>query len=322
MKPASNFALMLAVSLLSTRAAAADPDAPQPQPPTKTQCIDADAEAQSLRMSGKFLEAKKQLSMCAASVCPQLVRDDCAQRLDDVNKATPTIVLAAQDAMGKDRSDVKVTVDGVLVAERLDGLPIPLDPGPHKFVFEVAGQAPFERALVLREGEKDRHESVIIPASAATAPSVTPAPSTNGPTGRASGDVATYTQSPEGPADDSGSGRSQRTWGLVLGGVGLAGIAAGSVFGAMAIGKWNQSQNDCSASTVAQCTDHGGAVTAHDAAVTDGTVSTVAFGIGVAALAGGALLFVFAPRDAATGSVRIDPLVGSHEAGLVGRATF
>ena len=58
-------------------------------------------------------------------------------------------------------TDVKVFVDGVLVAERADGSAIPLDPGPHQLRYERAGSAPIHETIVALEAETYRRLDVV-----------------------------------------------------------------------------------------------------------------------------------------------------------------
>jgi hypothetical protein len=81
-------------------------------PPTKVQCVDANAKGQDLRRDGELSGARAQFRACAVSACPALVRDDCNRRLDEVERAQPTIVFDTKDAAGRDLSAVKVLVDG------------------------------------------------------------------------------------------------------------------------------------------------------------------------------------------------------------------
>ena len=81
-------------------------------PYTKAQCVEADDRAQSLRREGKLAEVRAQLAICADPVCPGLVRDDCSQRLDELERVQPSVVFEAKDDAGNDLTAVKVTVDG------------------------------------------------------------------------------------------------------------------------------------------------------------------------------------------------------------------
>ncbi|HEY2367383.1 MAG TPA: hypothetical protein VGH87_13400 [Polyangiaceae bacterium] len=118
-------------------------------------CVAASDEGQKLRDEGHLRAARAKLATCAAEECPSPVRGNCVQWLDDVDKKTPSIVVAAT-SNGKDASDVIVSIDGAVVTQHLDGGAIPLDPGEHKLHYEHAGDPPQDDTIVLREGERDR----------------------------------------------------------------------------------------------------------------------------------------------------------------------
>jgi hypothetical protein len=149
---------------------------------TKEQCIDANGRAQHLRSEAKLQEAREQLRTCSNPVCPVMGRSDCTKRLDDLETAQPTIAFEAKDGAGADVVAVKVTVDGKPLADRLDGTPLPIDPGQHVFTFEMAGQPAVTRTLVLTEGEKGRREPIVLGPVTAPVPAPTPAPPAPGPT--------------------------------------------------------------------------------------------------------------------------------------------
>jgi hypothetical protein len=88
---------------------------------TKTECIDANTQAQSLRRDGKLSAARVQLLKCSDPGCPSIIRDDCTSRLDEVEKAQPTIVFDGKDGDGHDLVAVSVTIDGQPFADKLDG---------------------------------------------------------------------------------------------------------------------------------------------------------------------------------------------------------
>lgn len=118
-------------------------------------CVAASDEGQKLRDEGHFRAARTKLATCAAEDCPSPVRANCVQWLDDVDKRTPSIVIAAT-SKGTDATDVVVSIDGAVVTQHLDGSAIPLDPGQHKLHYEHAGDPPQDETIVLGEGEKDR----------------------------------------------------------------------------------------------------------------------------------------------------------------------
>ncbi len=141
-----------AVALIAPEVHAADP--------TMADCLGASESSLKLRKDHHLREARQQLLVCAALTCPAEVRAECGRRVDALNAAIPTLVFEAKDAAGNDLSEVKVTMDGKPLADRLEGTAISLDPGSHQFHFEAAGFAAVDKSYVLREGEKDRRERV------------------------------------------------------------------------------------------------------------------------------------------------------------------
>jgi hypothetical protein len=147
-------ALLLAV-LLGAPAARAD-----------ATCITAYEQTQTLRKDGKPLASKVQAAICSRESCPALLTKDCTKWLTELEADIPTVVLDPRTPAGALRTDVHVKLDGAPLNEKIDGKPVPLEPGSHTFVFEVEGAAPVERALVLKAGEKNRKVTVTLAAAA------------------------------------------------------------------------------------------------------------------------------------------------------------
>jgi hypothetical protein len=250
---------------------------------TKLACIDANTGAQDARREGKLASARDQLRACTDPSCPAIVRSDCIRRLDELQNAQPTIVFEVKDGAGNDRSDVQITVDGAPLVDKLDGTALEIDPGEHVFVFLAAGQSPASRRLVLTEAQKERHERVVLSAA---------------PADRVTAD----THRLAAPAGG-------RVPGLVLGGVGLAGLALGSVFGVLTFHEVGVQHADCP--SAGSCVDRGSAQAAHSAASTDGTIATVSLAAGAALVGAGVALYLGArsPGGGATGVV-LTPGVG------------
>jgi hypothetical protein len=272
---------------------------------TKDQCVDSNGKAQDLRKTGKFKAARAELQTCASTSCPAIVRDDCARRLDELVKAQPSLLFDVKDGKGADVIDVRVSADGAVVAEHLDGSPINVDPGVHVFTFVVAGYPEVTAKLLLREGEAGRRERITLgDAAASQKPAAAPA-----------------TQSTAQAPAPGGMG-TQKTVGLVLGGVGVVGVGIGTVFGLFASSAWSDATSACGGNTSA-CVDQASGRSHHDTAVTDGTISTVGFIAGGALLAGGAVLFFTGRRaseDGAPRGVSLVPTVapGHGKLSLVG----
>lgn len=167
---------ILAVSgSISTRAQAANDDKND-----KKACATAAEDAQRARNESKLISAKDYLEICTRPVCPAPIRKDCEGWSAEIEKAMPTIVISAKDDGGGDILDVKVSVDGNVIANKLDGSAVPVDPGAHLFRFEKQnGDAePVEQKVVIKESEKDRKIEVhmhVAAAKPAPAPAVQPA---------------------------------------------------------------------------------------------------------------------------------------------------
>lgn len=159
--------LALAASLVASSPATARAD-------RTDACIEASVRGQQLRDKGKLLAAREQLLACGVQSCPRLLQKECAEWLAEVEARTPSIVLGAVDAEGRDTADVKVTLDGAPLLARLDGQAQRIDPGAHRLSFEHAGSATVEQQVILREGERRRVVTVRFPPLAPTAPRARP----------------------------------------------------------------------------------------------------------------------------------------------------
>ncbi len=244
----------------------------------KDVCVAASEAAQVLRDQQQLLAARKQLLVCARDVCPAPVRKDCDEVLADVMRRTPSIVVRATGPKGEDVVDAAVSVDQRRVAARLDGAPITLDPGEHTLHIETSASHMGEQHVVLAQGEHERLITVELR---------------------------------DAPAPPSAGG-AQRVVGIIVGVAGIAGIAVGSAFGAIAIGDKNTQVADCPSNS--QCPNPAGALAAHNDANTTGTVSTVAFIAGPLLLATGLVVFFTAPHRHIT--------VGVSGVGAVVRGEF
>jgi serine/threonine-protein kinase len=104
------------------------------------------------------------------------------------------------------------------------------------------------------------------------------------------------------PSADKGaqgsSGSTQRTIGLVVGGVGVVGIVVGTIFGLKAKSKNDDSKGFCKPDNPNDCSAQG--VNLRDQALNAAKVSTVGMVVGGVALAGGIVLFITAPSDKPT----------------------
>lgn len=249
-------------------------------PPTKEQCIAANEAVQYLREAHALKSAREKLLICVSEACPAPVRQDCARRLDEVERLMPSLALEVKDARGSDVVGVKITMDGQPLAAAT-GTAIELDPGEHAFVFEAPGMTRVDKTLVAVEGVKGRRESIrmdwpFMPVKIPPAPTPTSGPPT-------------------------------LAWTAF--GVGGADLAVGVVTGLVAAGKHSTLASECSTTTCAP--QYAGDLNAFH---TWRTVSTVGYVIGALGVAGGAVLWFTAPKTNAASA-----WVGPASVGIGGR---
>lgn len=180
-------------------------------------CANAAEESQPLRKKGQLTLAREKLLVCARPVCPAFVRNDCTTWLAEVERGLPSVVVSATDDKGKDLTAVKVSVDGKVVLEKLDGRAFPVDPGEHTFTFETDGAAPVTEKVLVREGETNRPVPVKL-LSGKKAP------------------------------DDGGEKKSTGgvpVTSLILGGAGIVAVGVGAVFWASGKGAHDSMESGC-----------------------------------------------------------------------------
>jgi hypothetical protein len=250
--------------------------------PTTADCLAASEAALKSGNDHKLRAERSQLLVCAAASCPSDIRKECASRVDEVNVQIPTLIFEARDPSGSDLNAVKVTMDGEVLAERLEGTALSIDPGEHTFTFETANQGPVTKKFTIQEAQKERRELITFGA-ATTAPNpVTPTPQ---PTSAQS-----LPESPPSVNGNQGLG-TQKILAIVAGGIGVVGLGIGSAFGVIAMSQKSDAQSACPGS---QCTTQVG-VNKWNTAGSTGNVSTIAFVIGGLGVAGAAVLWFTAP---------------------------
>jgi len=258
--------------------------------PTKSECAAANETAQDLRTSGKLREARQKLAICTADTCPGPIREDCAQRLQDVDTAMPTIMIEAVDAVGHDLTSVHVSMDGQSLVQQLGGTAVEVDPGEHHFVFDAEGFQRRSETFVVREGEHNRSLHVVLQS----------------------------TSSPSESGSGSGfDGDTQRWLGVGLGAGGVVGIVVGTIFGLVAKSTYEHALQDECGGEVTHCNVQG--VRDGENAHNQAAVATVGFVAGAALLAAGAAFYFSAPHE---NSVAVAATVSSGGGGLALRGRW
>jgi hypothetical protein len=178
--------------------------------------------------------------------------------------------------------------DGEPVPRESWGIALPTDAGDHLIEASAPGRKPWSSKVVVA-GEGN-NVAVDVPVLE-TAPVTATTPST------------TTSAAPIEPAkpSDTGGGNgpsTQRTLGLVFGGVGIAGVALGSYFGLRAKSKNHDSLADCQADNHNLCTSDG--VNLRNAALSSARLSTAFMIGGGALLVGGVVVYLTAPNKKST----------------------
>jgi hypothetical protein len=164
--------------------------------------------------------------------------------------------------------DVSVLQNGRPLSGAVFGNTIPIDPGSYRFEASAPGKLPWAESVEIQgEGALTR---LRIPALAA-APPGQPQPAPEPP-----------------PMTAAPSGQRALAW--TLGGVGVAGLATGAVFGVLASSSWKKAEQSC-ADYPYECTIEG--IDHANTAGTRADVATAAFIVGAAALGTSVVLFAF-----------------------------
>jgi hypothetical protein len=194
-------------------------------------------------------------------------------------------------------------------ADLLWDIAIPTDPGTFTLEATAPNKKTYTTSVTLAVGGPTVTVTIPMlepgagPTTIATTPTdgTTTSPPTDGTTAPTDGSSTTTVASDLG----SSSGSSQKTIAYVVGGVGLAGIVVGSIFGLKAKSKNSDADANCRPDDSTRCNSLG--VQASDDAHSAATISTIAFAAGGAALVAGVVLFFTAPKDKETSSA---PSVG------------
>lgn len=254
-------ASLLVTILLATGAALANP--------TKDECMNANESAQGHRASGKLRQAEDELTLCVAPSCPGPVRNDCSERLNEVQRAMPTVVLAVRNGRGDDLTAVRVLLDGSPLTTELGGNAIAVDPGPHTFTFVAEHYASLNEDILVREGEKERSVSVVLQGPAEARPEVPRPP-----------------PAPTQVSQVSPRGLSTRQWiALTTTGVGVLGMGVGGILGLAALSQFETAERETGTQR------HDDSVSA----VNTGNVATVVMGAGGLLAVGGVVLWLTSP---------------------------
>src|SRR6188768_3358572 len=143
-----------------SNAAPAAGDAPAAQPePAKApgeQCSAAYERTQTEKLAGHYVAASAAALECSQLQCNSAIVQECVRFYSALEAETPTLVFSARKAEGGELSDVRVEMDGKVVAQQITGRPVATDPGPHNFVFVHPKRGLLRLSETARVGDKAR----------------------------------------------------------------------------------------------------------------------------------------------------------------------
>ena len=231
--------------------------------------------------------------------------NEAQKKVDELDKKVPrlTIVLDAATAA---LPGLTVKRDGLEVTTVQWGVAIPADAGSHRIEVSAPGKKPWSSDATVSEGSA---ATVQVPALEAGPPEPVVTAQPTAPTAQ-----PTVTARP----DDGGSpgflGLPGKTWGLVVGGVGVAGLIAGGVTGGLALGQHDELAKAC---PNGRCpAGKQGDVSSYE---TMGLISTIGFVAGGTLAAAGVAIFLFAPAQKPAASTAVTPYLTLGGAGVVGK---
>jgi hypothetical protein len=255
---------------------------------TNAACASAYEQAQVERKAGALIAARSTLQGCARDECPDFIRSDCSTWYGEVQEEVPTLVFTAR-SQGRDLSDVRITVGERVLAARIDGQVVELDPGEYDIEFRAPDTRPLTQHFVIARGERNRLLQVELE------PATTP--------------QATRREVAPQPAQRS----------LLVPGI-FAGVGALGIAGFAGLGAWGKAdENELQGSCSPSCSpDQVSPVR------TKYLLADVSLGVGVASLALGAYFFLSGgaqPRATAVQS-RLAVLAAPGSASVVYGSSF
>jgi hypothetical protein len=248
--------------------------------------------------------AWKDAAARANAVGKKDVEQRASGRAAALERSLARLTIAVDKASDVDGLQIKR--DGVALGHAEFGMPIPVDPGKHVIEATAPMKKPFSASVDVAAKQTDAQITVTL--ADEDAPKPTPVAETT------PGVRPIEPPTPEQPVQAQSSWSGQKTAAVVALGVGVAGVAVGTIFGLVAKSKNDDALKPENCRTPSYCTAAGLSLTS-DAknAATLSTVGFVAGGVGVAA---GAVLWLLAPSGSSRTGLRATPVVAQRYQGV------
>jgi hypothetical protein len=231
--------------------------------------------------------------------------EEASKRAADLERSLSYLWLsfAAQVPAMEVKRDNQV-LDAAVVSSK-----IPTDPGPHVISVSAPGYLLWTQTVIVSPGDV---KTIQVPAlTRGTSPTST----TSAALLASSAPPPSQANTAPAPSDHAG----MRTAGFVVGGVGIAALAVGGIFGLRA-GSTYKTADDACPTHVGCSTD---ALDKRSSAGTDATIADIGMGVGVVGLGVGVTLLILAgSKSQETTSWAVAPHVSSNDAGATLAGTF
>jgi tetratricopeptide (TPR) repeat protein len=242
-------------------------------------------------------------SMDAAKKAGDSKRADYAQK--QATALEPRLPKLAISAPVNKPAGFVVKRDGTPIDTGELGVALYVDPGTHEVVASATNFEPYTVTVTLVEGKT---ETLSIPPLVAK------------PAGTE--DKKPDVEEEVDTAAISAKARQRKFIALGLGGGGVVAMAVGFVFGAKASSSYDDAKKLCGNDLVCSSDNFAQGKKLVSDARSAGTISTVLVGVGVAAVAAGAVVYFTAPKAPERATARLTPVLHDGGAGLALTGTF
>ena len=205
-----------------------------------------------------------------------------ASRRDELRARIPQLTIAR----GRGGEYATVSLDGVTLGSSSIGLKLPVDPGPHSVEARAPGYQPFRASIDLAERDSKKIEVTLEPVPTPQVGSDPTAPS--GPSG----------------AIDTGS-PSTSPLPYIVGGAGVASLAAGGVFFLLRQSAIHSLDDQCTLPPGRTCPES--AQSTFDHGRTYNALMNVTLGVGVVGVGVGTALWLTRPKSPSSATLAIAP---------------
>jgi hypothetical protein len=249
-----------------------------------------------------------------ASDAPQAFQDAQQAAMGELAALEPRLPYVKVVVEGAGPKPYTVTMDGVQMANALVGVPVPADPGEHKFQATAEGLQSEVASVTVKEGAKETIALKLVDAPGAGAAAPVAAPATGS-------DATPDSGAP--PTHDTAKGGSN---GMKIGayaalGVGVVGLGLGTVFALKASSKRGEADDLCNLPGGKCPADKKDQIDSLDSDADSASgVSVAGFVVGGLGVAAGVTLLVLSSKSSSSARApAVTPWVGYKSAGVLGR---